>query len=55
MVTSVSTYELQRQTSKDKVNSNEAFKSSRLHIEHTNSYDKKILTRTFRGGAIDAK
>ena len=40
IVTYVSTYWLQRQSSKDKFNSNEVVNFSKLHIEHTNSYDK---------------
>ena len=44
---SVSTYVLQRQSNKGKQTSNEVVKSPRHHIEHTNSYDKILLTRTF--------
>ena len=46
-VTSVSTCELQRQSNKVKVMSNEVVNLSMLYTEHTNSYDKTILTRTF--------
>jgi len=46
-VISVSTCGLQGQLNKDKLSSNKAVNSSRLHIEHLNAQDKTILTRTF--------
>ena len=48
IATSVSTCGLQRQSKEDKLSSNEVSTSSRLHIEHTNSYDETIQTRTFQ-------
>ena len=47
IVTSVSTCGLQRQSNKGKLSSNEVVKSPRLQIEHMNSHDKTIQTRTF--------
>ena len=47
MITSFSTYGLQRQSNRSKPSSKEATRSLRLHIEHTNSHDKTIQTRTF--------
>ena len=47
IVTSVSTCGLQRQSNKGKLSSNEVVKSPRLRIEHMNSHDKRIQTRTF--------
>jgi len=47
MVTQVSAYGLQRQSNIGTPSSIEVSKSLRLHIEHMNSYDKTILTRTF--------
>ena len=46
-VISVSTCGIQWQLNKDKLSSNEAARLLRLHIEHLNSQDKTILTRTF--------
>ena len=48
IVTSVSTCSLERQSNKDTRRSNEVVNLSILHIEHTNSYDKTILTRAYR-------
>ena len=48
IVTSVSTCGLQRQSNKGKLSSNEVVKSPRLQIEHMNSHDKRIQTRTFQ-------
>ena len=48
IATSVSTYDMQRQSKEDKLSSNKAVKSSRLYTEHTKSYHKTILTRTFQ-------
>ena len=47
IVTYVSAFGLQMQSNIEKLNSKEVAKSPRLHIEHTNSYHKTILTRTF--------
>ena len=47
IVTYVSTCGLQSQSNKGKLSSNVASKSPSLYIEHTKSYDKTILTRTF--------
>ena len=39
-------YGLKRHSNKDTCRTNEALKSSTLHIEHINSHDKTIQTRT---------
>jgi len=47
IITYVSTYDMQGQSVKGKLRPNEVAKSPRLYTEHTNSYHKTILTRTF--------
>jgi len=39
-------YGLKRHSNKDTCRTNEALKSSTLHIEHINSHDKTVQTRT---------
>ena len=39
-------------SNEDKLSSNEVGKSSRLHIEHTKSYDKTIQTWTFLAQSV---
>lgn len=43
----VSTCELQRQSNKGELSSNDAAKPPRYHIEHLNSHDNTIQTRTY--------
>ena len=51
-ITSVKKGGSQRQSNEDKLSSNEVAKSSRLHIEHTKSYDKTIQTWTFLAQSV---
>ena len=47
IATNVSTSDLQRQSHKGKLSSNEAFEWLSLHIEHAITHNKTTQTRTF--------
>ena len=47
IATNVNACGLQMQSHKDKLSSNEVFEWPSLHIEHTITHNKTILTRTF--------